>query len=59
MKNRYQIIMDYDDQTCITEYADNAIIILETLNLLLDDSHVVAANVYDRLEYRNIFSWAR
>lgn len=59
MKNRYQIIITYDDQTCINECADDIVIILDTLSWYLKDKHIVIANVYDKLEHKNIVSWAR
>lgn len=59
MKNRYQIIMAYDNQTCIVESANDIFIIFDTLSWYLKDQHIVIVNVYDRLEHRNIVSWTR
>ena len=62
MKNRYQIIVAYDDQTCKTEYADDIINILGALSAYLEDPHADMASVWDMQSEEGmklVFDWAR
>lgn len=59
MKNRYRITMTYSDESCITEWADDIEDVLAVLSWYLEDKNIIMADVYNKLEQRYIFSWAR
>lgn len=59
MKNRYRITMTYDNENYEIEYADSISEVFYIISWYVKDPHIVMANVYNKLDNRNVFNWTR